>query len=341
MTDISRLWSSQSAGARAARVALLPAAGAFRAATTLRDIAYRAGVFRVHALGLPAVSVGNLTVGGTGKTPVSSWIANELAQRGAHPAILLRGYGDDEAQVHRVLSPQVPVVADPDRVRAAGYAREQGADVLVLDDAFQHRRARRDVDIVLVSADAAHDARWPLPAGPWREPLAALRRAQFVLVTRKASSTTDAEGVLAQAANAAPGVPTGIAYIASGDLVQWGSGERRAPRAGARALAVSGIGNPLAFEAQLTESGARVSSLRYSDHHRYTADDVTAIRARAEDADMVVCTLKDAVKLGPLWPRGAPTLWYLSQRVTVERGEQSIAGLLATLVAARRIAGPV
>jgi tetraacyldisaccharide 4'-kinase len=312
-------------------------AALFRAAVAVRNALYDAGVLRAVDLGIPAVSVGNLTVGGTGKTPVANWLARELAARGAKPAILLRGYGRDETLVHERLAPEAVVIAHADRVAAAGRARESGCDVVVLDDAFQHRAAARIADVVLVSADERRAPRWPLPAGPWREPMTALRRAHLALVTAKAAGADDIDSALRDVRRAAPGVALGVVRLAPDTLVQWDTGALQSTTtlAGKRVLAVSAVGDPESFEAQLRAAGAAVTSIRFRDHHTYTAADAGALAARANPVDSVVCTLKDAVKLGPLWPPGASALWYLSQRVTIERGTDFLDGLIAQLLTAR------
>jgi tetraacyldisaccharide 4'-kinase len=287
----------------------------------------------------PAVSVGNLTVGGTGKTPVAAWVASRLAARGARPAIVLRGYGDDEPRVHELLTPGAVVVASPDRVAGAREAVARGADVVVLDDAFQHRRARRDVDLVLVSADRWTGDTRLLPAGPFREPLAALRRASAIVVTRKAASPAAADRVAAAIGAAAPRVPVAIVALALDELRPWGgdgAGRPLATLAGRRVLAVAAVGDPGAFFAQLGAAGAAVERAAFRDHHAFSSADAAALARRAEEVETIVCTLKDAVKLGPLWPRLAPPLWYVSQRVAVERGAEPLDALLETLLAARR-----
>src|SRR5262245_19052581 len=122
------VWNGESVAARTLRAGLTPPSFGLAAGTRLRASAYRRGLFRTHQLPLPSVSVGNLTVGGTGKTPVASWIAAQFAARGVFPGILLRGYGGgDEADVHRQLLPGAVVVEDPDRRRGARLARENGA----------------------------------------------------------------------------------------------------------------------------------------------------------------------------------------------------------------------
>lgn len=337
MAEFAELWTSASPAARVARTALLPFAAMFRVATGIRDLAYTTGILGAQSLGAPAVSVGNLTVGGTGKTPVTSWIARELAARGARPAIILRGYGNDETLVHRRLTPDMLVLADADRVRAAKAAVTAGATALVLDDAFQHRQVGRDADIVLMSADADDHARWPLPAGPWREPLSALRRARLALVTTKAARMGAVQRTLDAIARCAPGLATGVVSLTPDELIAWDGGERvpASRLRGTRALMVSAIGDPGAFERQLRAAGVDGDTMRFGDHHRFSAADMARIGTRAKPFGRVICTLKDAVKLGPTWTHDAPPLWYLSQRIAVERGTELIAEVLAEVLARR------
>src|SRR5215472_1325094 len=204
---VERLWFEQSMPARISRVALAPAAAAYALVAASRRNLYDRHVLRTHTPALPAISVGNLTVGGTGKTPVAAWIASSLRDRHCHPGIVLRGYaGGDEAAVHRTLNPDVPVVVDPDRLAGIRALARVGCDVAVLDDAFQHRRVRRVLDVVLVSADAWPDVRWPLPSGPWRESLHALRRADLVLITRKSASSATVDAARDAVRRVAPDV---------------------------------------------------------------------------------------------------------------------------------------
>jgi tetraacyldisaccharide 4'-kinase len=289
---------------------------------------------RAHPLGLPTVSVGNVSVGGTGKTPVSAWVAMQLREMGAHPAILLRGYGDDEPLVHARLNPDVPVIANPDRMAGAAEARAKGATVLVLDDAFQHRRAARDLDWVLVAAEQGGAHRL-LPAGPLREGRRALRRAHLVVVTRKSASLAEAEETAAAWTGFAGAPPTAVLALTPGPLQPLDPSGASLPLgtlAGKRVLAISAIGVPAAFEAQLRLAGASVESAAFPDHHAYSATDVAALVRRAGLTDLTICTLKDAVKLAPQWPRQAPGVWYLSQAVEVERGGALLREALQRLV---------
>ena len=164
----------------------------FGAVVRVRNALYDRGWLPARRAPLPVVSVGNLTVGGTGKTPVAAWIVRRLSERGHRPALVSRGYGRDELALHGRWNPAVPVVASPDRAGAAREAARRGADVAVLDDGFQHRRLARDADVVLLAAEERFPGRM-LPAGPYREPSRALRRADLIVVTRKAAPESAAE----------------------------------------------------------------------------------------------------------------------------------------------------
>jgi tetraacyldisaccharide 4'-kinase len=270
---------------------------------------------------------------------MAAWAAGELRRRGAAPAIVLRGYGDDEPDVHARLNPDLPVIVAPDRVRGVREARERGADVAVLDDAFQHRRIGRIADWVLISADRWMDRRRLLPAGPWREPLNAVARATAVIVTRKAASAAEAAELAGKVRTAAGAIPLATAHLALDDLRDAAGGGRRplASLRGAKVFLVSGIGDPAALRRQLEAEGAFVRSRTYPDHHAFGDAELGEL-ARAAGDDVVVCTLKDAVKVGPRWPRGAPTIWYVSQRVVIEDGADGLARSLDLVLGARTTA---
>jgi tetraacyldisaccharide 4'-kinase len=336
---LERVWWGTGLGSRAARAALAPASLLYRVGSGIHGALYRLGVRRAHSLALPAISVGNLTVGGTGKTPVAAWIALTLLRREAHPAIVMRGYGDDEPRVHERLNPQVPVVVSPDRVRGVERAATLGADVVVLDDAFQHRRAARNADLVLLSADRWLPTPRLLPAGPWREPLSAVRRASMVLITRKAASRAAAAAAADTMRHRFPGIAVGVAALALQEL-RSATGESTMPLealAGSRALAIVGIGDPSAFLRQLSATDATVRAAVFPDHHAYTHAEVVRLAAMMAAGEIAVCTLKDAVKLAPHWPREAPPLWYVSQSVIIEEGREALDALVARVLAARRV----
>jgi tetraacyldisaccharide 4'-kinase len=326
------LWRSDNIFARFARVALAPAALAYRGGVAVRGALLRGALLRVRESAIPVISVGNLTVGGTGKTPIAAWIAGALEAMGAKPAVILRGYaGGDEIDVHRRLTPGIPVIGNPDRVAGVEQAARQGANIAVLDDAFQHRRIARVVDIVLVSADAWDGSVRLLPAGPWREPLSALRRASVVVVTRKAADASQADAVTR--ALDTGDVPVVVASLGLGGLRTLSGEEQTLDTIkGTTVHAVAGVGETEVFFAQLRAAGVRVVPHGFRDHHAFTRADADRL-ARASAGAPVVCTLKDAVKLEREWPRGAGPLWYVSQRVEFDRGREAV---LASLAAAYR-----
>jgi len=281
------------------------------------------------------VSVGNLTVGGTGKTPTVMALARSLSAAGARPCILIRGYGGtgrgvrevsngrtvrsdwrevgDEAVLLAETLPGVPVIAGGDRVAAGRFAIERfRPDVILLDDGFQHRRIFREVDLVLVDATDPFGGGWLLPRGRLREPVAGLRRAHAILVTR-VDQGADPERVRDRIGAAAPGRPIGMAVyrpcalrrVADGDRVA--VGEMR----GKRVLALSGIANPRAFHRTLEGLGAVVADrLAFPDHHPFGPGDRRRIgeAAGAVRAEWIVTTEKDAVRLGVDWRPGCPVL---------------------------------
>jgi tetraacyldisaccharide 4'-kinase len=337
------VWYGNDAVASAARMVLLPAERMFGGIVGARDILYDAGWLPARATAVPAVSVGNLTVGGTGKTPIAAWIARGLQARGAHPAVVMRGYGQDEPLVHQTLNPTVPVIVNADRLAAIAEAARGGADLVVLDDAFQHRRVQRLADLVLISADQWTPTVHLLPAGPWREPLRALRRATLIVVTRKAATNHVVEAVHERLSRVAPGVPRVSVRLDPGELVQAGGEARTQPIESLRGKTVKSIlsiADPKSFVRQMEARGIRLDASIFPDHYAFSGAEIAALARGFDPNDIVVCTLKDAVKLAPHWPRLAPPLWYVSQQVMVERGVGGLERVLDDLVVSRSSNSP-
>lgn len=330
------LWTGGRLDAGLARAALLPVAGAWSLAMTVRAAAFRRGWLRSHSLGLPVVAVGNLAVGGAGKTPVASWVARWFADRGVRPGVLLRGYrGGDEARVHGERVPDAVVVADPDRRDGARRAIAAGARVLVLDDAYQRLDVRRDVNIAVVSAESRRDPPWPLPAGPWREGRSALRRADLVVVTRKRCSAEESVS-LARHLAGWTAAPIATCHLALARCV--GLRDREvtpvAALAGRRVVAASAIAAPESFAAQLEAAGALVQPATWPDHHGFDAADVAWLAGASARADAVVITQKDAVKLRDRWPADVPEPLVAMLDLVWESGLERVTGLLQPLAGA-------
>jgi tetraacyldisaccharide 4'-kinase len=334
---ISRwLWAGRSLSARLARLPLIPPSLLYRGIAAARARAYRSRLLPRTCPPVPTVAVGNLTVGGSGKTPVAAWIARYYSSREMRPGVVLRGYGGDEGQVHRNLVSTAVVVEDPDRLRGARKAVQLGAEVLVLDDAYQRLDVDRDLNVAVVSAESVRAVRWTLPAGPWREGWRALRRADLVVVTRKRAGSQAAEAVAERAQRMVRHRPVAIARLGIAQFSGMLTGERidTVQLKGARLVAAAGIADPRTFAAQCRAMGARVQLIAWKDHHSFTERDVRRIAHAGRKADYVVVTEKDAVKLRGRWPRHRPEPLVAELDLTWERGAEEVTAALDAAVVA-------
>ena len=331
---IEAIWIARSRRASFLRAVLTPAELLYRAIVGVRGKLYDWRVFPAEDFSIPVLSVGNLTVGGTGKTPISAWFARRILDRGVVPGIVWRGYGGDETIVHQRLNEGIPVIEESDRARGIREAIATGAGAVVLDDAFQHRRAKRDADVVLINADAWSGRPRLLPAGPWREPLQSARRATLIVVTRKIADKSVVDDIRRALANVAPRVPVVSVQLVPAEFKSTATGQTLPLQAvhGADLTAIAAIADPDAFFKQLTELGAIVRPISFPDHHAFTRAEAEDLVSRASNSDFVVCTLKDAVKLEALWPAEAGSLWYVSQRLRIEDGQEHFDRLIEDLL---------
>lgn len=294
----------------------------YLAGLRLKDRAREKGFTPTRSLSVPVISIGNLTVGGTGKTPCTIALAGEALARGYRPAVLTRGYrgrapgttvvsdgetvrltadqAGDEAVLMAERLPGVPVIKCPDRYDGGQRAVDRlGADLLILDDGFQHRRLARTVDIVLVSGAGRPADGMLLPAGRLREPFSALRRAdEIVLSDAKTTLTAQVLRRIEKTGTEAP--VSRMPYRVSGFLNR--AGEKGDPERLAREgfLAFCGLGNPLHFRDTLVSQEYDVTHfLSFGDHHTYTERDLRRLRHRAAAAGVrhLVTTEKDLVKI--------------------------------------------
>ncbi|MFM9026334.1 MAG: tetraacyldisaccharide 4'-kinase [Planctomycetaceae bacterium] len=340
--------SARGPAAVAARGCLAALAAPYAVAVAARNAAYDAGLFPVHRASLPVISIGNLTLGGTGKTPLVAWTVRLLAAAGRRPAIVSRGYGaaagatSDEAAELGLLVPGVPHVADRDRVAAVGRAAAADADCAVLDDGFQHRRLGRDLDIVAIDATDPFGCGRIFPRGLLREPLAGLGRADAVVLTRAAAVDAERRHEIRAALAAARRTERPVVWAESEhapvSLRRWTAGPLPLDSLrGRRVLAFAAIGNPAAFGATLAGLGADVVDFRaFADHHAYGPADLAALAARAaaEQADLVVTTLKDLVKVRRDDLGGVP-LAAVEIAIHLTSGEAELAALIRDAAARR------
>ena len=244
---------------------------------------------------IPVVSVGNLTVGGTGKTPVIRWLHDWFAGRRMRAAVVVRGYGEDEVALYRRWFGSGAVFVGADRVAGVRAACESGHEVALLDDGFQHRRAARTVDILLLAAEDPWTVRL-LPRGPYREPLASAARASHILVTRRTADTATTDAWIERLSRIVPAAGISRIKLKMGGWSDLDGGPADPPEGDV--LAVCSIARPRAFAAGLRgllpESDVCLAS--FADHHRFTRRDIAALSGRRAGRT-VVCTLKDAPKL--------------------------------------------
>ncbi len=337
---------TRGASAALARAGLALAAVGYRAGAALRNRRFDRGR-DVHRASVPVVSVGNLTLGGTGKTPMVQWLARWYRDRDVRVCLLSRGYGrsdavNDEALVLEENLPDVPHLQDRDRVRLAGIAVEElEAELLILDDGFQHRRLARDLDVVLLDALEPFGLGRLFPRGLLREPVASLARAGAVVVSRADLVAADAlDAIRAEVRRHAPDVPILEARHAPRDLVD-GDGESSSLEglADRRVAAFCGIGNPEGFRRTLRGLGCDVADLRaFPDHHPYSAEDVADLTrwAAATGAELVLTTQKDLVKLRVSNLGGAP-LRALRIGLEISGDARPLEDLLARLLPNRTV----
>ncbi|MBN1153484.1 tetraacyldisaccharide 4'-kinase [candidate division KSB1 bacterium] len=306
------------------RLSLLPLSLLYSMTMRLRNFMYDHHVLRSYRIeSCNIISVGNISVGGTGKTPMVEYLASLLLRHNKRPAILSRGYkrktrhlqvvsdgvhifGDpslcgDEPYLLALNLPSVPVVTEKDRVKGAAFIAETfSPDFIILDDGFQHRRIQRDLDLVLIDASQGVGNGLTLPSGILREPLTGLRRADGVIMTR-IDQGHDVEQT-ASRLHCYVHTPPMKTIHRPIDLVSLISREPVGLHKliKSRVLIFSGIGNPISFKKTVTSLGADVvNELVFPDHHSYIKADIDVLNDRAErhDAAWIVTTEKDAVRL--------------------------------------------
>ena len=303
---------------------------------------------RSHRLTVPVVSIGNLSCGGTGKTPMVELVARDLAGMGRQPAILSRGYGANGSEgtgndEYRVLAENLPGIEHyqgADRVARGREAITAGAGALVLDDGFQHCRLHRDLDLVLLDSLRPFDNGHLLPAGLLREPVTALQNADLVGLTRaNLVSREKLDSIRSFLEGRYPGIPL---LVIESRAVCWQElyGEPMDPGslAETKVFAFCGIGNPLSFRLAVEDLGAKVEGFHaFRDHQPYDSASVEQVASRARQCgvDTIVMTQKDAVKLKEEWLKSQEDVrwFYLRIEQAIVSGEdayrQALAGLFS------------
>jgi tetraacyldisaccharide 4'-kinase len=305
----------------------------------LRNLAYTRGWKRSFRVEVPVVSIGNLTVGGTGKTPCVEYVADYYRRRDLQVAVLSRGYGseggglNDEGLVLSENLPDVPPLQGADRVELARAAIDElESEILILDDGFQHRRLARDLDLVLIDVTTPWGHGYLLPRGLLREPVSNLRRANAVVLTRCDQVGPDELAALHQRiAQLAPGITVAETEHRAEGLINEDASEELVLLRDRPVAAFCGLGNPEAFRRTLNDLGAVLTDfLAFPDHHAYTRADVERLKDWAQaqpDNALVVTTQKDLVKLRLRELAGRP-LWGVRIRLAFRAGQTELDALL-------------
>jgi tetraacyldisaccharide 4'-kinase len=307
-----------------------------------RNQRYDSGRARVARVEAPVISVGNLTLGGTGKTPMVEWLARWFGERGIRVTLVSRGYGakagaaNDEARELEQKLPGVPHVLNPNRALGAREAIDQhGAQLIILDDGFQHRRLARDLDIVLIDALEPFGYDRVFPRGTLREPVEGLARAQVVGLSRaKSLDQVQRAAIRERVLRLSPRASwLELDHAPRGWRASDGGCLPLDHLAGKRLAAFCGIGNPAGFRLSLESLGLNVVAFReFDDHHAYSSHDFAELEQMATEAnaDALVCTHKDLVKIGQ--PAvGSIALWALEIGLEVLHGREALESQLTVL----------
>jgi len=346
-------------GAMLLRFFLAVAAIGYRLAIELRNFLYSKGWLKAHKVNAIVFSIGNITAGGTGKTPLVIWLCNEINQKSKIKnqkyacAILTRGYKatqnsklktqnyGDEPAILTESCPHAKIVINPDRVAGAVEAVNKfGAKVLIMDDGFQHRRLARDLDIVTIDATLPFGYGKLLPAGLLREPVTVLKRAHAAIITR-CNQTTEAK--LAEIEKMLPQINPNIIIARSIHAAMYTKSTENKKISleelkDKKIFAFCGIGNPDAFLETIRGLGCRLAGSKiYDDHHHYTGNDIADIykQARRLEADLILTTQKDWSKL-PIENRKSKidiTFAYLAIELKFTSGEERLRALIENTLA--------
>jgi len=340
---------------------LLSVPGVFYSiAIGLRTSLYSKGLLRTHRTGSKVISIGNITVGGTGKTPLVIWLYKEITEnlklrtQNYKCAILTRGYKathnsklktqnyPDEPAILSQSCPQAKVIVNPDRVAGAAEAVNKfGAEVLLMDDGFQHRRLARDLDIVTIDATRPFGYGRLLPAGLLREPITALVRADAVVITRcdqiQEAELAEIEQKLRQI-NSNMIIARSIHAPICAESAESNKISLESLK-GRKVFAFCGIGNPQAFLNTINMLGCDVVGSRvYDDHHYYNSDDAATIyeQAMCSKAELILTTQKDWTKIAPLCVSGKEIpLAYLAIELKFISGEDKLRDLIESTLAGK------
>lgn len=323
--------------AKMLKVILSAASGFYLIGVVLRKMLYALGIFRTHRVSAKVISVGNLTLGGTGKTPFAVMLAKLMKERmHKNPVVLIRGYGWDEQAMARDLLNGIPLIVGRDRVKSSSDAiAKEGADTIILDDGFQHRRMARDLDILLIDTRDPFGNNRLFPRGVLREPVAGLKRADVVVLTKSDKSLVDKEFIRARVRRMNENALFLESEHKAAYLWDLKTKERLALDGlkGKGVYLVSAIGDGAYFEETVKDLGAEIKGHSiYEDHHNYSSADIKDISGQSATGDLIVTTEKDAVKLSTIRYALSAIRWLaLHVDMVITKGEEELVVRLNSL----------
>jgi len=301
-----------------------------------RTALYGAGLLPQHRASVPVISIGNLTAGGTGKTPLTIALARHLAGKGETVAVLARGYGaakdgdlNEELELVKRRVPEARVYAGKDRVASAERAAREGATVILLDDGFQHRRLARSLDVLVVDATDPWGQGFLLPRGLLREPVRAAARAGAIVLSRVEQATARVAEISRELRGVSEAPLARLRFEATSLRTLGGEERPIESLRGAAVVLLSAIGNPRAFEETVRSLGAKIAfSIAHDDHHRFSPEEIgQALRAARESGSLAVLTTeKDAVKIP-----STEGIWTLGIEARLEEAEELFRRIDASL----------
>ncbi|MCA9014647.1 MAG: tetraacyldisaccharide 4'-kinase [Planctomycetaceae bacterium] len=314
----------------------------YRVVVVLRNRMFDWRLRSIERPAVPVISLGNLTTGGTGKTPFVAYLTRWFQQRQIQVALLSRGYRalpgevNDEKLLLDRLCPGVPHYQNPNRRESSRQAVSEGAQLLILDDGFQHRKVARDLDLVLIDAVCPWGYGWLLPRGLLREPQSALARADFVILTRADQCSLAAlERLKEDVAGYVPRDRMACAVFRPQGLVNVsGETETLESVAGKTVWSFCAIGNPAGFRQTLQDASFRVAGMQvFPDHHHYSREELEAIGGQAANAsaELILTTSKDLVKISGQKFSGIP-VWAVEIGAEITEGQAAFTNILQNIV---------
>jgi tetraacyldisaccharide 4'-kinase len=328
LTRLRKYWKREAkAWGWSLDLVLFPAEVLYRTCVWLRLFLYKVKALKEYELSVPVISVGNIAIGGTGKTPFARWVFEIMREMGCTPGLISGKVGRDEHMLHKVWNPDGLFIIERSKTTGAKSAAVQGANVVILDDGFQHLGLARNIDVVMISAEHEGLKRC-FPRGLFREPLSSVSRADMVIVSRKTASQSRAQKVAQKVAKFIPEERIGQINLGFSCWKNLGGDKIEGPIG--QTLVVTSIAEPEIFVEIVAANTGEIPEMEiYRDHHEFTWSELESLSLRAKGYK-VITTEKDAVKLKE-FPGMLDNVYVLCLELKWEVGEHQMIDMLRSL----------